>query len=758
MSTINGLTDPNVYKATDELQRPPTPQSSGPDITSEPVDSHAGPIPQQDNSAAAGQSAFPPDCAAPGKPPYVPGQVLVKFRPGFRPPAVQSFADSHGMRILHHFDMPAHVVRGFGGELYQFGLGLADTVESSIERMSGRTDVVYAEPNYIFKIEDDFLKKDVPPPPRPGGATVKASPSAKIPNDLDKQQWNLKNTGQFNGIPGVDIGATQAWAVQTGKPSGQGPLIAVVDTGVDYNHPDLAANMWTNPNPGKYGYPDDIHGANVLKKNGDCMDDNEHGTHAAGIIGAVGNNGVGITGINWHATIAGIKALSKYGYGDAASMTDAILYATRIGARVTSNSLGAGSFSQLLYDVMKASPAIHICAAGNSAQDNDVLPTYPSSFKLPNVVAVASHDRNDKLGSSSNFGAHSVHLAAPGVSIYSTTPDNTYSQRTGTSMATPHVAGVVGLILSQYPDITNEQIVARLMNSVVKVPAYAGRTISGGRVNVAAALKKDNLPPDRPGQLKIIGMGSSSAKLQWIQTGEDGMKGQANRYEVRYSHSPIIADPTEGGVTWEQATPLASGTPAAPGEIETVQGCLLPESQLRPCYFAVRVFDSVGNPSPIALASALKPAGVVVFDDSRRASGDAWTARGGWARVNVPGHGKVYTDSPGGPYPPDADTWIQSGPIALGGCVNPTLKFSEKHDFEPNFDFAHVEISDNDGKDWHEVARYTGSEDWKTRSISLRQYDGKTIQVRFHVTSDSSQQREGIYVKDIEIMGDVGAA
>lgn len=678
------------------------------------------------------------------KPAYAPGQVIVKFAPGTEPKAL-------GLQVIRKFDLPAPVARAVGGELYQLRTGAGESVEATIERLSGQPGVIYAEPNYLIGPDDDERGPVVDPGPGPRAA------GQRLPGDLAESQWNLRNVGQQGGTPGVDIGAARAWAIQTGKPNGQGPLITVIDSGVDYAHPDLAANMWTNPGeiPGNgvdddgNGYVDDVHGVDVQRRTGDPMDVNGHGTHIAHVIGGVTDNGAGLAGLNWGATVAGVKMSTDSGHSDAAAAVASLLYATAIGSRITSNSWGGAAFSQALKDVMAASPALHVCAAGNSALDSDVYPTYPASFDLPNVIAVAAHDRDDQMPHFSNHGAKSVHVAAPGQAITAAIPGGKYGQMTGTSMATPHVSGVAGLLLAQYPDLTNEQLKARLMGTVVKGPAYEGRTISGGRVDAAAALRDDRIPPDSPRDLRLVQVGSNRVGLQWISPGDDGTRGLAWRYEVRVSDRPIADERA-----WEAATSLSGGAPAAPGTRQAVTCPIPPGAGPRTLHFAVRVRDGVGNPSPLAAVSGQVPAAHVVFADDMEGDAGRWTVQGPWGKVEAPGRGKVFTDSPKGAYGPDSDTWIASRPLDLRGVRNPVLTFAERHDLELNSDSCRVEVSDDGGRKWRELARFTGFGDWQDRRVELAGLEGKTVQVRFRLVTDGAIQKDGIHLDDVRVSGD----
>lgn len=699
-------------------------------------------------ASETGEQPLPP------RPAYVPDQVIVKFAPGFAPHAVRSMAFTQGLTMVRRFDVPPQLVSALGGELYQFTVAGRDSVERAVERLSGQPGVLYAEPNYIIGADDTHLRGTAFEVPT-------GDPAPPRPNDLRPDQWNMENRGQQGGKPGVDIGAARAWGIETGKPNGQGPVVAVIDSGVDPNHPDLAANMWTNPGeiPGngidddRNGYVDDVHGINAQKHTGNPMDDNGHGSHCAGVIGAVSNNRNGIAGLNWTATMAGIKMSNEFGSADAASAIASILYATSIGARITSNSWGAGAFSQGLKDVMAASPALHICAAGNSAQDNDLYPTYPASFDLPNVVAVAAHNRNDEMPHFSNYGAHTVHVAAPGEAITSTLPNGGYGQMSGTSMATPHVAGVAGLIAAHFPGISNEQIIARLMGTSVSAPAYQGKTISGGRVDAGGALRDDRIAPERPRDLRPAQVGSNRVTLQWTATGDDGMMGRAFRYQVRVSDRPINDERD-----WNEATLVASGAPGQAGSRESVTCLLPPESQAKPRWFAVRTVDGVGNPSPMAVTNVIMPAATVAFQDDMESDTPNWLAQGGWGKVTVPGRGRVFTDSPNGIYSADADISIASRPIDLRGLRAPVLTFTERHDLEGARDFCRVEISDDGGRKWRQLASYTGSEGWTKRVIDMAGFEGKAVHVRFRLVSDGAFQKDGVYIDDVAVSGDPARA
>ncbi len=336
----------------------------------------------------------------------------------------------------------------------------------------------------------------------------------KIPNDpYFDYLWGLHNTGQSGGTPDADIDAPEAWDIETGNSD---VVIAVIDTGVDYNHPDLAANMWTNAgeNPGNgidddgNGYIDDFYGWDFVNNDNNPMDGHGHGTHCSGTIAAVGNNGIGVAGVNWNAKIMALKFLSDAGSGSTSDAILAVQYATKMkldyGVQViaTSNSWGGGGYSISLYNAIATADAagiLFVAAAGNSGLNNDLNPHYPSSYSNPNIIAVAATDRYDALANqpswASNYGATSVDLAAPGVTILSTTPSNSYSYYSGTSMATPHVSGVVALLKAQNPGITHSEIKDTIMTTVDPLLELSGKMVTGGRLNVYNAFQQGSGQP-----------------------------------------------------------------------------------------------------------------------------------------------------------------------------------------------------------------------------------------------------------------------
>ncbi|MGE5690781.1 MAG: S8 family serine peptidase [Pseudomonadota bacterium] len=327
-----------------------------------------------------------------------------------------------------------------------------------------------------------------------------------VPNDPQfGSLWGLHNTGQavgyFPGTPDADIDAPEAWDVSTGA----GVTVAVVDTGVDLSHPDLAANAWTNQRevPGNRvdddgnGYVDDVHGWDFYEDDATPQDGHGHGTHVAGTVAAVADNGVGVAGVAPRARLMALRMMGPDGVGSTADAVEALLYAAANGAVVANASFGDTEDSQALRDAVAVADAdgmLVVAAAGNDGSDNDVDPRYPAAIDAPNLVAVAATDNGDDLAWFSNVGAASVDLGAPGASILSTWPGGRYQWLDGTSMAAPHVSGAAALAKAAFPAATAVGLKALLLRTVDPLTSLAGQTATGGRLNANAAVRCADAP------------------------------------------------------------------------------------------------------------------------------------------------------------------------------------------------------------------------------------------------------------------------
>ncbi len=395
--------------------------------------------------------------------------VLVRLQNGAQEAQLVAHVASLGLSIRRHLPNSALYLIAFPNH----SVAEFDRVMTAFEKTPG--PAAYAEPDFI----------------------AQASVDPVTPNDASfALQWALHNTGQTGGVSGADIKAPEAWSTTLGSSS---IVVAVIDTGMDYTHPDLAANVWSNPDEtagdgldnDHDGYIDDTRGWNFYAGTNDPMDDHGHGSHTAGILGAVGGNATGISGVCQHVKIMPLKFLSASGSGSDSDAIEAIRYATAHHAVLSSNSWGGADFTQSMLEAIQEANTAgigFIAAAGNAATNNDEIPSYPASFQSDNVISVAATNASDALSNFSNYGKTSVHLGAPGESIYSTYKAGGYTTMSGTSMATPHVAGAAALLKSANQNLTFAQIKQALLTQTDALPSLNNKSISGGRLNVNKAL------------------------------------------------------------------------------------------------------------------------------------------------------------------------------------------------------------------------------------------------------------------------------
>ena len=431
-----------------------------------------------------------------------PRRILVKFKAA--PPDSPGYLDLLALAeatVSRRFEIVPH--------LQLLTVPAEKSLEAVLELFRHSPLVIYTEPDYLV------------------------SATRTLDDTLFGQLWGLSNTGQNGGLSGADINAKAAWDTSTGSP---GVVVMVNDTGVDYNHPDLVDNIWNNPGeiPGNdldddgNGYVDDLHGINAVGLGGDSsppsgyvvndpMDDNGHGTHVTGIIGAVGNNGRGVVGVNWTVRIAACKFLDSTGSGYTSDAIACLEYARElknlgIPIVATNNSWSGPGYSRSLEEAIRShldTDILFIAAAGNAAAGNngantDESPEYPGAFDLPNLIAVAATDNQDLLANFSNFGPRSVHVGAPGVNILSTcpgslneciqggssgsNPDNPYATFSGTSMAAPHVAGLAALLKAQNPVRSGKTIRNLILAGGDSLASLTGKTLTGRRIDAAGSI------------------------------------------------------------------------------------------------------------------------------------------------------------------------------------------------------------------------------------------------------------------------------
>lgn len=662
---------------------------------------------------------------------HVPGELIVKFRDGKSITATKAIA-ALGAQVKTTF-------KSNGAMVIKFPMKLdGDSLVERARQLNARNDVEYVEANTILHA---YL----------------------TPNDPSfAKQYGMHNTGANGGVVGADIHAPAAWDANTGSKS---VLVGIIDTGVDYTHPDIAPNYWTNPGEsgldadGKdkrsngvdddaNGYIDDFRGWDFANNDNDPIDDHDHGTHCAGVIGAKGDDGVGVVGVNWNVSMVGIKFLTGSGSGTLEGAVKSIEYGTLIGANLTSNSWGGGGFSQTMLDAIKKANdkgVLFVAAAGNDSSDNDKAASYPATYAVDNVISVAASDSKDGKASFSNYGKTTVDVAAPGVDIYSTIKGNLYKTMSGTSMATPHVAGLAALVKAAFPQATAAQVKSRIVNGVDSVKGWENMVKSGGRINAANAVEVDSVVPSAVAGLEVKGSSTTAVNLRWLPSGDDGAAGTAKGYQVRTSATPIVTV-----ADWDKATPVNVSAQLGENEvIATVTFASFNQSG----HIAVRAIDNVGNRSDVSKSVPFETKMVEKFFDRSATSLDGFTADAPWA-IEMLADGPVFSDSPAEKYKEKQNLSLTSDAINLTSD-DVTLMVDLKYEVESNYDNLHIEVSIDNGTTWKAATKLTGtSVGFVQPMIPLHDLlvGAASMRVRFRLETDSVVNKDGVLIRNISLV------
>lgn len=669
---------------------------------------------------------------------FAPKQLLVKFKSDTAESKIRSILGVTSSNAVYRFQSNGTLLIQVGSVTTKEELLAVAAAMAEVE------SVEYVHPNSRLKI-------------------------VQTPDDpLFKDQEALHNTGT-NGLKArSDIDALEAWKITTGSES---VVVGVIDTGIDYNHPDLAQNIWLNPgevgldSQGRdkrnngidddgNGYVDDFRGWDFVNNDNDPMDDQSHGTHVAGTIGAVGNNGVGITGVSWNVRLAALKFLDSSGSGFLSDAIRAIEYANSMNIAITNNSWGGGGFDPALEAAIRSANEkgfLFVAAAGNETNNNDKAPSYPASYEVPNILAVAAVNSADTLADFSNFGFRSVHIAAPGVNILSTLPGDQYGRFSGTSMAAPHVAGAAALIRSKFPDANAKVMKSRLIFSAKRIPELMDK-VASGRLNAFQALEEDNVPPSPVLGTQIFGtVGFTRAEITWLPSGDDGSAGEASSYEIRIATNPIQSQENWDRAKAVQYQHLPSGSP------DRRQARIIDLPVNFKGFVAIKAFDNVGNEGALgnSIALQMSPPSTLFENKGENFTGLMREPANSWGQEDIEGRGKVFSDSPGRLYDSNSESAILLPPIHVW-YPDLILNLATKVNCESGFDWAYIEYVKNNETLWKEIASYSAENcEWANLRFQLGDLVNANdqIRIRFRFKTDEVEQREGWLIDDIKVEG-----
>lgn len=566
-----------------------------------------------------------------------------------------------------------------------------------------------------------------------------------IPDDLNALQWSLDHSNNY------DINAPEAWDITTGS---KDVIVAVIDTGMDIDHEDMIGNIWVNKDEiagngiddDLNGYIDDIHGWNTRDANGAVDDLFGHGTFVGGIIGARGNNSLGICGVNYNTSLMILNAFGNSNETDTEFLIEAIDYAVRNGAQIINASWGSNGYSpamEEMIDYARQNGVLFVAASGNDADNIDDLPFFPAAYANSNVISVGSHELYGEVSSFSNYGRLHTDLVAPGTSCYSLRPGSSYGQGSGTSYAAPHVAGTAALLLSAYPSLHYWDVKAKIMGSVRVNSDLDLYVASTGYLDAASALQ--TVPsgelPELSIQLGYIGSNGCLLKIN-----DD----QSHLYDIRYHTMPFTDD---------------SFYEVQPAQMKRSRnGRLILDGLAQDTTYsiAVRKINETGYCSKMSnVIDVHTRSRQAVFENLGEEGETGFLAESQWKRTSsryYEGASCWTIQNDQMTYGPNQNSVLTSELIDTSGLHSPCLTFVHQHQFYPSvmnqFDYGVVECSTDDGKSW-EILRYYYSlrSYWKDESITLPENPG-AIRVRFRFVSDDIEDVEdeiGWFIDQIRI-------
>ncbi|MCX7717657.1 MAG: S8 family serine peptidase [Candidatus Sumerlaeaceae bacterium] len=587
-----------------------------------------------------------------------------------------------------------------------------------------------------------------------------------VPNDpLFSNQWQLRNTGQTGGLPGADVKAVQAWDVTTGSAS---IVIAIVDTGTDTVHPDLSGRLWQNPgeiagnaiDDDLNGFVDDILGWSFYLNNNNIYDTLGHGTAVAGTAAATTNNGTGVAGVDWNARIMTVACFSPSGSAQDVDVVNGVWYAVDNGAHVVNASWGAPYWSPLFADMARHAQqqgVLIVAAAGNFGFDGDAYPFYPANLASDAILAVGGTDHTDSP--LYNYGEQSVGVSAPARLLYHTRFGSAYGTGSGTSYASPMVAGAAAMVLSIAPGMEPNALRHRLMATAAPVAPVQWRNAASGRLDLNAAVRAADLaPPSAITDLATERVGPNGVVLRFTAPGDDGSSGTAAFYDVRVSSEPITAGNFRSApIAYPYTRPTAAGS---------VDRIVLNDLEFGKTYYlAVVAVDEAGNAGSISnLVSVTTPNPIMLFDDPCDTTSPVWAASGFSLTTGTAATGtRSWQDSPGALYTTGTQATLTSSGFDISGLARPRLSFYLEHNFPSRLsqgDRLEVQVSADGGSSWTALRKFTKACSPPRRHVvPLDDFAAVTdLRIRFlFVSDDDSFVDDGVYLDDIRLYDGVGA-
>ncbi len=489
------------------------------------------------------------------------------------------------------------------------------------------------------------------------------------------------------------------------------------------------------------GYIDDFRGWDFTNNDNNPMDDNKHGTHCAGIIGAVADNGIGIAGVNWQASLVAIKFINERGTGSLSNALKSVEYAIQIGAHLTNNSWNLQSGSETLKLAINTAlkkGMLFVTAAGNNKSNADRNANYPGAYQLVNTVSVAASDNNNQLAGFSSRGRYGVDITAPGVDIFSTIPNNSYRFLSGTSMAAPLATGMLALAKSLYPSLSVRQLKNRLIYSSVAIESLHDSSLARGLVNLNNLLKDDFQKPSSPSGIYTYEKGPQSVSVAFDSSSKQDTPPEALRYQIKISESPIDSE-----ADWQQADYVDSQF--SYGDKMTAQLSNLPVNFVG--YLAVRAIDPYGNFSELSQPRRLVTKRIDLIYSNEANDLRKMRQTGDWGLQDYSSsRGSVFSDSPEGVYQNKEKSYLRSSRIKINR-QDLIFSYDIKYDLEKFVDFVYLEIRTSSNNEWQEVRRFNGTSVWHTRSDLLEEFLNESddwLQFRFRVNTSILTQMDGI--------------